>query len=112
MTDHLESLSRSVDTYEIDSAASGAVTVFTPSTGSRFVVYHVWLQAEAGDEVTFRSGSTDLSAAITFAANDVREFRNSGAPVFRGRAVSDAFVLNKLNAVQVNGFAVIGEARV
>ena len=90
-------------------AASGDNTVHIVTAGRRFIVWHLWLQAEAAVEVTAKSGSTAVSAPINFALNAEKEWKNAGLPVFKGRAVGENFILNLSGAFQVNGFALIGE---
>jgi hypothetical protein len=97
-------------TYEIDSAAA-TITVRTPDPGKFFRVHHLWLQAEGAGDVQVRSGSTDLSGPIAFAANAEKEWKSdSGLPVFKGRAVAEAFVIANPSTVQINGFAVLTES--
>jgi type IV secretory pathway protease TraF len=92
-----------------NAAASGDLTVHTTTAGKRFVVYHVWLQAEGATDITFKSGATALSGPLAFAINAERGWISSGVPIIRGNAVGDNFVIAISAAVQVNGFALVGE---
>jgi hypothetical protein len=74
-------------------------------------------QNSAVASITFLSGSTALSAAITFdgtpsvgppAKSDFIEFCCGGMPIFLGRANGDIFNINCAGAAQdVRGFAVM-----
>ena len=106
----ISSLSAMAKSVAVNIAGSGDNTVHTTTAGKRFVVYHVWLQAEAAVDITFKSGaSTSLSGPLAFAINSERGWISSGVPIFRGNAVGDNFVINLGGAVQVNGFALVGE---
>jgi hypothetical protein len=110
-------LGSSAKAIPINIAANGENTVHTTTAGKRFVIYNIWLQAEAACEVTFRSkipagASTDISGAINFAAAAERGWISSGVPIFRGNAVGDNFVIFLNGAFQVNGFALVGEISV
>lgn len=102
-------LQKAAKTYPVNTATSGANTIFTPRAGQRFCVHVLYLQAEAGVDVTVKSGSTALSGDIAFAANAERTWDNSGAAVFAGRVAGEAFVLTLSGNIQVNGFAVLSE---
>ena len=104
------SMSKSVP---VNISSSGDNTIHTTTAGKRFLVYHIWLQAEAAVDVTIKSGAgTSLSGALTFAANSEKAWSFSGVPAFRGNAVGDTFIINLGGAVQVNGFALVGELNV
>lgn len=102
-------LSKGVTTYAINTASSGDNTILAATAGRRFCVYHLWLQAEAAVDVTLKSGSTSLTAPITFAANAEKEWKNSGVGIFVARAAGNNLVLNLSGAVQVNGFVTLSE---
>ena len=108
--DFLKTLSSFGKSVAINTASSGDNTIHTTTSGKRFLVYHVWIQAEGAVDVTFKSGAgTSLSAPISFAANAEKGWSFSGVPVLRGNAVGDTFIINLGGAVQVNGFALVGE---
>jgi len=92
-----------------NAAASGDLTIHTTTTGTKFVVYMIFVQAEGATDLTFKSGSTSISGAIAYAINAEAIYGGSVAPIFMGRTKGDNFVMNVSAAVQVNGFAVIGE---
>ena len=108
-TEFLPSLSASAKSVAVDIASNGDNTVHTVTAGKRFVIYHLWLQAEAAVEIKVKSGSTSLSAPLNFAINAERGWISDGVPIFRGNAVGDNFVINLSGAIQVNGFALVGE---
>jgi hypothetical protein len=112
MQDHLISIANNATTYAIDYATATDHTVRAIDAAHRFVVYQIFIEAEGAVDVTIKSGSTALTGAINFAANDEKEWKNGGVPVFRGRALGDDFVITLSAAEQVNGFVVIGELTV
>lgn len=114
--DFYDSLWKLAQTVAINGNAS-PITVHATPAGVFFVVFHVFLQAEADVDINFESGTTDLSGLIAFSAalggysggGAEREFKNNGAPIFKGRAAGDNFALTLSAGVQINGFAVIAE---
>ena len=99
-------------TVAVNISSSGDNTVHTVTSGTRFVVYQLWLQAEATVEVTIKSGaSTSISGQIEFATDAEKGWgEGSVKPVFIGRAIGDNFIINLGAAIQVNGFAVVVES--
>ena len=110
--DFLNTISSNSKSVAVNIASSGDNTVHTTTAGRRFIVYHLWLQAEGAVDITFKSGATVLSAPLSFALNAERGWISSGVPILRGNAVGDNFVINLGGAVQVNGFALVGEITV
>lgn len=90
----------------INAAADVTVTI---AAGKRFQVYHVFVEAEGAIDITFKSGATAISGPIAFAANDEKEWKNDGFPVFIGVAAGDDFVLDQSGTTQINGFIVYSE---
>ena len=99
-----------------NSASVNDLTVYTTAAGLYFVVYHLFLQAEGAMDITLESGTagdsaTALTGPIEFAEDATKDWKNGGAPVFKGVATGDDFVLAFSAAVQVNGWALIGVTR-
>lgn len=108
--DFIPWLSSRTKSVAVNIAGSGDNTVHTVTSGTRFVVYYIWLQAEAAVTITFKSGaSTSISGAIDFALAAEKSWGAGGIPALRGNAVGDNFIINLSGAVQVNGFALVGE---
>jgi hypothetical protein len=109
----MQSLSQVAKTVAIDNAgAATTVAAHTPSAGRIFAVIQLILQSEGITDVTIKSGATALTGPMSFTATspvDYREFKNSGMPVFVGRAAGDVFNVTVSAAVQVQGFAVVAE---
>ena len=89
------------------------LTIYTPDSGHRFIVFHLYLRVEGttGD-VTFLSGSTQITGDLDLAASDAVEWKNAPFPVFKGRARDEAFkvTLASSTGIQLNGFALIGDS--
>lgn len=109
MLDPLTWLASNTRTVAITTASSGDNTIHTVTSGTRFAIYYIWIQAEGAVDVTFKSGATAISGALAFALNSEKEWGGYGLPILVGRATGENFVVNLGGAVQVNGLALIGE---
>lgn len=111
VNDLIQTLASRGRTVAVNISSSGDNTVHTVTSGTRFVIYHLWLQAEAAVEVTLLSGATAISGQIEFAVDAEKQWQgHGGMPVFVGRAIGNNFIINLGGAVQVNGFALVGES--
>jgi hypothetical protein len=102
-------------------AGGGGTTspIFTPDSGKRFACHYLRMHFQNGviAAITFLSGSTALSGAITFDGTQsigppqesaFIEVCCGGMPIFLGRANGDIFNINCAGAAQdVRGFAVM-----
>lgn len=97
-------------TVAID-GASGDNTIWTPPTGTRWMLYALYLTAQGAVDVYIKSGATAVSGTQTFgfaADNSAVSLAPSEVPWMVGRAAGDAFVVNLSGAVVVDGFATLG----
>lgn len=97
-------------TYPISTAGAGDQTVLAATPGKRWVAFHVFVEAGGATDLTFKSGSTAITGAITAptAPPLAIEFKNHLVPVLVGRDVNEALVVNSSNAVALEGFVVLG----
>lgn len=94
----------------IDSAAA-SIIVHSPSAGLVWVVYHLFIQAEAVTDLTFRSAATNLSGPIHFLQGTEKGWADGGSPVMRGINAGDDFIIVNANSIQLNGWALMGVNR-
>lgn len=92
------------------------LTIRTPASGHRFLVYEIFLQIETNTgAIEVMSGSTALTGSLNFAnADDERHFKNAPLPVFKGAEKDEALGLrlSGTTGIQVNGWALVGETDV
>lgn len=95
---------RRVQRIKIDAASSGDNTIVTVVAGTRIIVTSVVLVAAAAVSVKWKSGSTDLSGAMPFAANGGYALSgNREDPVLSTAVQDEDLILNLSGAVQVSG---------
>lgn len=104
-----DSFYRQLTTYAISTGASGDLTVASMDDGRTFHVMALSLIAEGATDLTFKSGSTEISGPMEFADTDRLELPISGVPYLTGRSAGDDFIVNNSAAVQISGFAQIFE---
>lgn len=88
---------------------AASTTVYTPSSGSLFVLLHLFLEAEGATDVTLKSGSVAITGPVAFAANDEKEWKNAPFPVMKGLVAGDALTIDNSAPAQLNGWALIVE---
>lgn len=89
--------------------ASGDATIHSTTSGLRFVVFYLVVASSAGVDLTLKSGATAISGAMPIAAGAEKTWGASMVPVLKGRAASDAFVINASAATNLRGFALVAE---
>jgi len=94
----------------IDSA-SASIIVHSPSAGLVWIVYHLFIQAEAVTDLTFRSQATNISGPINFLQGTEKGWADGGSPVLKGINAGDDFIIVNANSVQLNGWALMGVIR-
>lgn len=97
-------------TVAIDQNTVAAHTIWTPPSGTRWVLWYLRLTAGAALECYIKSGTTAISGALTYtfsAAGTIVE-SNGGEPIAVGRAAGDAFVIDLADAQNLDGFATLG----
>lgn len=87
---------------EIDFVATGANTLVAGVGGQTIRVFKLFLVVSAATNLTFRNGATDLTGAMSMAANGTIVLDFDGEPWFVTSAGS-AFVLNQSGTAQVSG---------
>ena len=105
-------ITRLAFTVPINGAGAGNVTVRPATDGKKWVLYHLYAQVGGATDVTILSGSTALTGAIAIqgtSPDDVLELKNAGVPVLKADEVNEAFVINVSAAVDIDGFALMGE---
>lgn len=98
-------------TQAINFTAGGAgdTTVRSVVAGKKFVVTHAYIESSAAIDLIVKSGATALSGTIAIAANGSVEFKNGGAPIWKGSATGDDLVFNVSGAADIDGFAYMQE---
>ena len=97
-------------TVAFDQATAADHTVWTPPSGTRWVLYYLRLTAQGAVNAYLKSGTTVVSGTQTWdftGAGTINE-QNGGFPVAVGRATGEAFVITLDGAVAVDGFATLG----
>lgn len=96
-----------VQVISINEVGAGSVTLYTPPANRIFLCYHVLIDNHSGALllVIVKSAATEIARVKALTATG-RELRNSGFPVFVGRAAGEALVLTVDQAC--TGFVVVG----
>lgn len=104
---------RTAQTIPFSSAAAATATLFTPTAGKKFVVTKWYMIAAAGQTILFDSkpagAATNLTGAIPLQANVAYRDGNGDEAVLLGNAIGDALRITTGNAVQTDGYVVVGE---
>lgn len=77
-------------TYPISVASAASATVIPAVAGKRFVVTYYKVETAANNTFKFQSDTTDITGAITTAANTPVEAGNGGSPILTGRGTNEA----------------------
>lgn len=89
-------------------SAAASIIVHSPPSGLLWVVFHLYIQAEAATDLTFRSAATNVSGPIHFLANTERGWADGGTPILKGASTGDDFIIINSGSVQLNGWALMG----
>jgi len=108
--DWLSGLAANAFNAAID-GASATIIVHSPSAGLVWIVYHLFIQAEAATDVTFRSAATNISGPISFLQGTEKGWADGGALVLKGIQPGDDFIIVNSNSIQLNGWALMGVTR-
>ena len=106
-----ETLIRAGFTQPINFTAGGAGdnTVRAATVGKKWVVFYLHLEASASIDMLIKSGSTALTGAIAITASQVYDFESAGAPILKGSATGESFVINVSAATDIDGWAFMAE---
>jgi len=93
----------------IDVANSGDNLVFTPASGKKFRVLSIFLLVDGDVDITFKSGSNEISGAMPVGTRGgmVLPFSNYGW--CQGVAADEVFNINLSAAVQCGGSVLVEE---
>lgn len=83
-------------------AASGDNTIIAAVAGKRVYVFRLYFILGATSNITFKRGTTALSGAMPFGANQGMVLDPTECP-WHQTDPGEAFVINSSNAVQVSG---------
>lgn len=98
--------------YTKQVAVSGTgsnVVIHAAVAGKRWVCTYLFIENDSTTtNLTFRSGSTSITGAITFTANDSRTFGDGTGIVMAAREINESFNVNSSGtAANLSGFALI-----
>lgn len=91
----------------IDAASAGDNTILAAVGGARIHVHNYVLVADGAVGVTWKSGSTELSGAMSIAANGGIAAPGDGHNVWMRTEAGEDLILNLSDAVQVSGHIVV-----
>lgn len=103
----IEHLWQHAITYPIDDTAVTSVTVVPAVPGKRFLVIDLEVATQVNNTVLFKSGTTALTGALDTTSKTVLSEKNNGVPVFCGRKLNEAFVIDLGSSDDINGFATV-----
>jgi hypothetical protein len=86
----------------ISFAASGDNTIVAAVANKRIYIFRLYFILGAASNITFKTGTTALSGALPFQANQGMILDPTECP-WHQTDVGSAFILNSSNAVQVSG---------
>ena len=92
----------------VNESASGDKIIWAIQPGKLFYVYGIWLRAEGAVAITWKSGSTAITGAITLANAEVKSVFQE-IPILKGRAKGDDLVLSLSLSVGVRGWVTLTE---
>jgi hypothetical protein len=104
---------RTAQTIPFSSAAAATATLFTPRAGMKFIVTKWYFIAGAGQTILFDSkpagAATNLTGAIPLQADLAYSDGDGDEAVLVGNAIGDALRITTGNAVQTDGYVVVGQ---
>lgn len=97
--------------YPIDFTGITTSTIMTPAAGRKWVLYYLVTSVSAATNLQLLSAATAVSGVkgIIHGAAGTMPLTNGGIPLAVGKAAGDTFQIASDTAVDVDGWALIGE---